>query len=107
MFLCRIMAWVYLLDCYNVIFYRSPPQFKMVEAGFGLPRNDGLFDAMIPIDSGNTEAHSSPCSLNSLVQRLMDENPIQLEGVLDHIDTLFALSLILSGMYPYPNLREY
>ncbi|PLB52453.1 hypothetical protein P170DRAFT_402660 [Aspergillus steynii IBT 23096] len=99
--LVRMMAWAYLLDSYNVIFYRSSPQFKMIEAGFGLPRNDPLFDAMDPVECENTAAQPqhSPCSLRSIVQRLMDETPVQPKELLKHIDTSFALSLILSAIH--------
>ena len=96
------MSWAYLLDGYSVVFYRSPPQFKIVEANFGLPRNDPLFDAIDPSDCDgtilNTDAFHSPVSLKLVVQQLMGDEPIQPNEIRRNINTLFALSLVLSGV---------
>ncbi|KAI9041340.1 uncharacterized protein KD926_006916 [Aspergillus affinis] len=101
--LVRIISWAYLFDSYIVIYHRSPPHFKIVEANFGLPRHDALFDtidhaeweSVIP----NTDRYYSPVSLKVVVQQLMDDQPIHPNEMLRHINTLFALSLVLSALH--------
>lgn len=97
----RIMAWVYLLDAHCVIFSNSPPQFKIAEADFGLPRHDMIFKTTGLPDLNelisNADLQGPPLSLRSVVQRLMDGKPAGIEELLPQVDSLFALFLVLSG----------
>ncbi|BCR86811.1 uncharacterized protein ACHE_30798S [Aspergillus chevalieri] len=99
--LVRIMAWVYLLDAHCVIFSNSPPQFKIAEADFGLPRHDMIFKTTGLPDLNelisNADLQGPPLSLRSVVQRLMDGKPAGIEELLPQVDSLFALFLVLSG----------
>ncbi|KAL4781354.1 hypothetical protein BJX76DRAFT_363585 [Aspergillus varians] len=103
--LVRIMAWVYLLDTHCVVFSNSPPQFRIFEADFGLPQNDMLFTASdpgptAPISSITGPQNNPPLSLRLVVQRLMDDTPHTLiEDLQPHINTYFALCLILSALH--------
>jgi hypothetical protein len=98
---CRTMSWLYLCDCHFVVFYRCPPQFKILEAGFGLPQHDEVFHTTDPLNLESIicqiKAQPPPISLKSVVQLLMHKGPVQIEEVLLQTNTLFALFLILSG----------
>ncbi|PYH81182.1 hypothetical protein BO82DRAFT_96300 [Aspergillus uvarum CBS 121591] len=43
--LVRVMAGIYLLDCYCVIFFRYPTQLRIEEVLFAIPERDDLFNA--------------------------------------------------------------
>ncbi|PYH43077.1 Zn(II)2Cys6 transcription factor domain-containing protein [Aspergillus saccharolyticus JOP 1030-1] len=43
--LVRVMAGIYLLDCYCVIFFRYPSQLRLNEITFAIPHRDDLFHA--------------------------------------------------------------
>lgn len=94
------MAWVYLFDSHCFIFSNSPLQFRVSEADFGLPRHDIIFKATGTSDLtepiSNTDRQGPPLSLRSVVQRLMDDKPAGIEGLLPQVNPLFTLSLVLS-----------
>jgi hypothetical protein len=100
------MAWVCLLDAYCVIFYHSPPQLRLFEAEFGLPTHDAIFDAINPAEASDVlvkkTSQAAPPTLRSVVQRLMDNKPLNLEVEHLQIDSLFGLFLILSGRMTAP-----
>lgn len=95
------MGWIYLLDSHLVIFYRSPPQLRIFEAHFGLPKEDAVFDAIDPSEIhyilSNTAHQAPPLTLQSVVQHLMDDKPPRLEELQLQISTSFAHFLILCG----------
>ncbi|KAL3478160.1 hypothetical protein BJX99DRAFT_224720 [Aspergillus californicus] len=98
--LVRIMAGVYLLDSYSVIFYHSPPQLRLYEASFGLPMQDTIFETVGQDDQGHTLSDHTPLpplTLQSVVQLLMDSNPFDPEEIQSRIDSLFGHFLILTG----------
>ncbi|KAF9885361.1 hypothetical protein FE257_012978 [Aspergillus nanangensis] len=101
--LVRIMAWIYLLDCNCVIFYHFPPQFKIFEANFGLPRQSSIFDAVTPAEENEPPSDGIsthlPLTLRSIVQQLMADKPSQLEVLQTQVDSLFALFLVLSALH--------
>lgn len=95
------MSWIYLLDTHLVVFYHSPPQFRIFEAHFGLPQNDPIFDAVdqseITYTTHVTKSQTRPPTLQSVVQYLMADKPIRSDVPEIRVDTLFAHFLILSG----------
>ncbi|KAF3387475.1 hypothetical protein F1880_001534, partial [Penicillium rolfsii] len=101
--LVRLVAWVFLLDAHCVIFYHSPPQLRLFEAEFGLPMHEAIFDAMNISEASDVTATKSSqaasLTLRSVVQRLMEDMPIDLEREQLQIDSLFALFLILSALH--------
>ena len=93
------MGWIYLLDSHLVIFYHSPPQLRVLEAHFGLPKEDAIFDAIDRAEINhilsNTAHQAPPLTLQSVVRHLIDDKPPRLEELRLQINTLFAHFLIL------------
>lgn len=104
------MAWVYLVDTHCVIFYHSPPQLRLFEADFGLPTHDAIFDAIDPAEASavtlDNPFYAPPLTLRSVVQKLMEDEPIDLEAGPLQVNSLFGLFLILSGKIIIPPRLE-
>lgn len=67
--------------------------------------HDAIFDAINPAEANaivKKTSQAAPLTLRSVVQRLMDDKPIDLEGEKLQIDSLFGLSLVLSGRMSVP-----
>lgn len=67
--------------------------------------HDAIFDAINPAQANvivKKTSQAAPLTLRSVVQRLMDDKPIDLEGEELQIDSLFGLFLVLSGRMSVP-----
>jgi hypothetical protein len=71
-----------------------------------LPTHDAIFDAIDPAEASdillNRTSQAAPLTLRSVVQRLMDDKPIDLEVEQLQIDSFFGLFLMLSGRMAVP-----
>ncbi|KAE8381643.1 hypothetical protein BDV26DRAFT_301237 [Aspergillus bertholletiae] len=101
--LVRTMSWIYLMDAHLVIYYRSPPQFKIAEACFGVPQNEELYDTMEPITWLNAPQDATgdglTLPLKLFIQLLMDRDVGSFEGQLSRPCTFFSLFLLLGSLH--------
>ncbi|PYI36222.1 hypothetical protein BP00DRAFT_432268 [Aspergillus indologenus CBS 114.80] len=102
--LVRVMAGIYLLDCYCVIFFRYPSQLRLEEVLFAIPERDDLFNARDTPDfeqlaGGVPSAPSrAPLRVRSVLRDLM-----RAEGRAPHREaylpsTVFGSFLVLSAL---------
>ncbi|KAL5364219.1 hypothetical protein BJX96DRAFT_156941, partial [Aspergillus floccosus] len=101
--LVRLMAWIYLVDTHVVIFSRLPPQFRISEAQFGLPKQDAVFNAVDPtmLDhrSPNPRCNTPEWTLQSAVQQLTSDELAEFDELRPHIDTFFAHFLLIGALH--------
>ncbi|RAH69829.1 Zn(II)2Cys6 transcription factor [Aspergillus aculeatinus CBS 121060] len=101
--LVRVMAGIYLLDCYCVIFFRYPAQLRLEEVLFAIPERDDLFHArdtpeFEQLAGVPSEPSRAPLRVRSVLRALM-----RAEGRAPHRDaylpsTVFGSFLVLSAL---------
>lgn len=67
--------------------------------------HDAIFDTINPAEASNVfvkTSQAAPLTLRSVVQRLMDDKPLNLDVKQLQLDGLFGLFLILGGKKGWP-----
>ncbi|RAL16181.1 uncharacterized protein BO97DRAFT_440714 [Aspergillus homomorphus CBS 101889] len=100
--LVRIMAGIYLLDCYCVIFFRYPTQLQPDELTFEIPQRDNLFHARDATEWAQLSSQDvqprAPVRLRTALRDFMRADGL---GPLhkDYVpQTLFGSFLVLSAL---------
>ncbi|KAJ5549382.1 hypothetical protein N7513_006616 [Penicillium frequentans] len=99
----RLMASITMLDCHNIMFFNTPPQFTASEFGFDLPAEERGIDirdsATWEIWAQNEREHQRPSPLNIFVQELLSEDWPGLDDPRYSNLNVFALFIVVSGKY--------
>lgn len=97
------MASITMLDCHNIMFFNTPPQFTASEFGFDLPAEERGIDirdsATWEIWAQNEREHQRPSPLNIFVQELLSDDWPGLNSPRYSDLNVFALFIVVSGKY--------
>ncbi|BCS04938.1 uncharacterized protein AKAW2_80739A [Aspergillus luchuensis] len=100
--LVRVMAGIYLLDCYCVIFFRYPSLLRLDEIAFEIPQRDDLFHAHNAVEweelSLKDQKPHVPLRLRTVLRDFMrpEDQPPQHGAYFPN--TIFASFLVLSAI---------
>ncbi|KAJ5909535.1 hypothetical protein N7504_004178 [Penicillium tannophilum] len=108
----RLMASITMLDCHNIMFFNTPPQFTASEFGFDLPAEERGIDirdsATWEIWAQNEREHQRPSPLNIFVQELLSDDWPGLNSPRYSDLNVFALFIVVSAFaqsIPTNNIR--
>ncbi|KAJ5769431.1 hypothetical protein N7520_003990 [Penicillium odoratum] len=102
----RLMASITMLDCHNIMFLNTPPQFTVTEFGFDLPAEEKGIDlgdsATWEIWAQNEREYQRPSPLNRFIQELLSDDWPGLEDPKYSNLNVFTLFVVVSGKHPTP-----
>ncbi|KAJ5623419.1 hypothetical protein N7490_012024 [Penicillium lividum] len=93
-----------MLDCHNIMFLNTPPQFTATEFGFDLPAEEIGIDlgdsATWEIWAQNEREYQRPSPLNRFIQELLSDDWPGLEDPKYSNLNIFALFIVVSAFQP-------
>ncbi|GLB10319.1 hypothetical protein AtubIFM57258_006722, partial [Aspergillus tubingensis] len=105
--LVRVMAGIYLLDCYCVIFFRYPTLLRLDEIAFEIPQRDDLFHAHNATEweelSLKDQKPHVPLRLRAVLRDFMRPEGEPPQHGEYYPNTIFGSFLVLSALHTFMN----